>query len=397
MLEQLKDPEKLEIPSDPGECDLIAKHWESFGFGSHQIHWDNQGRSPANEGEVRENRLSRNIRQRIWKIWKRSTLDELAYKIVCDAAKDLALANNQRKFALLMAEAFDENISALSASASSAQKKDEEEAKAAPEEVSASATPMEESASVSAPLDLENSISTTPMVEPESVSIAPLFPSTSSFTVDEDLSQLGAAAASSELRMEIFTPEEMATMPTRSESSVEANETRRVRFVDPNFGGSDDRDHQEEMDEEEYENRISRTPNKIYPPRDMKGKRPRFSYPEEGVRVSTSEDPKIPIEPIIVPPLPEARIPAAVVGKFKREKKRVSIRGKTLKEKREAKKKVVRMSLKQINQEMQKIRDELNERESELRERKQAQVALRLRKERIERLENSQSPLYNLF
>ena len=64
----LADSEKLEIPSDHDVCDKIAKHWEKYGFGSHQVHWDNQGRSPANEGEVRENRLSRNIRQRIWKI-----------------------------------------------------------------------------------------------------------------------------------------------------------------------------------------------------------------------------------------------------------------------------------------------------------------------------------------
>ena len=275
----------------------------------------------------------------------------------------------------MLAAAFEDNLNALSASAPAAPTGIEEAAMAAPVEDPASAAPLVVSTSVTAP-----GLSTST--------------DDRAAEIEEDLSHLGAAAAPPVIQMEIFSREEMASMPTVLESAAETTETRRVRFFDPNENAKND---QEEMDEDEYENRISRTPNKVYPPRDMKGKRPRFEYPEEGVRISTLDDPTAPIEPVPVPPMPEARKPAAVIGKLKRDKKRDLINRKTLKVKREGKKKVERMSLKLINQEMQKIRVELNQREVELRERKQAQVILKIRKERIERLESSHSPLHNLY
>ena len=110
---ELQDPEKLEIPRDNEACDRIAIHWEKYGFGRYQVHWDNQGRSPVSEMEIRENRISRNIRQRFWKIWKRSNLDELSYKIVTDAVKGLARVNVQNKFADKLTKVMEDNLVAM--------------------------------------------------------------------------------------------------------------------------------------------------------------------------------------------------------------------------------------------------------------------------------------------
>ena len=157
-------------------------------------------------------------------------------------------------------------------------------------------------------------------------------------------------------------------------------------------------DQQDEMDEEEYENRISRTPNVIYPPRVPRRGSLQFRYPVEGVRPTTSSDPTVPLQPKTVPPLPEMRLPATVEGKTRvKENKKRDLKRKVAKRTTKEVGKKSRMSLQQMSRDMIRIRGEIETRERELRERKQIQWGLKIRKERVERLENLQSPLHNLY
>lgn len=237
----LSEPNKLEVPRDPDVCDRIAKHWELYGFGHHQAHWDNQGRPPANAEEVFNNRLSRNIRQRFWKIWKRSTLDELTYKVVTDAAKDLALANNQRRMANLLVEAMENNLEAMATAPNSA----EASGPTAPPEVENESSPplVSEASIATASSQIGKDSSLEPIIirsrqkEELCISYSPRREVAAIVDVEEsgaaapptsdDVEAMGAAAPPEVWRMESFTPEEMATVATAPHS------TQNVRIYDP--------------------------------------------------------------------------------------------------------------------------------------------------------------------
>ena len=144
---------------------------------------------------------------------------------------------------------------------------------------------------------------------------------------------------------------------------------------------------------------MSRTPNLPHTVTVPIFRPPLYPFPNEGVRETTSQDPTVPIEPKPAPPLPERRTTAVALGKTK-----VKSRGKRdlakKSEKKTSKGKVksrVKMSLHEMDRGMEKIREEIEAREKDLRDRRRAQFSLRMRKNRVERLESSQSPLFKLY
>ena len=150
-------------------------------------------------------------------------------------------------------------------------------------------------------------------------------------------------------------------------------------------------------------NRMSRRPNIPVPKVivDPLGPRPRPhrlpSIPEEMPSMPPIKT--RPMMPRVVIPSPRPGTSAETPGKRKQQS------GLEIGKKRKIKEvgnvpekgKVTRKSLRKLTQEMNEIRKDLEKRESEIREKKRIQFSLRVRKERIEKLESSQSPLFDLY
>ena len=91
-LNELSNPDILLIPSDQDDCVRLARCWEQFGMGKFQLHYDRHGRPPTCEEDSKENQRSREIRNRVWKVWKKSGLDRAIFGEVVDRAKKIGEA-----------------------------------------------------------------------------------------------------------------------------------------------------------------------------------------------------------------------------------------------------------------------------------------------------------------
>ena len=108
-----------------------------------------------------------------------------------------------------------------------------------------------------------------------------------------------------------------------------------------------------------------------------------------------------PLQPELVPTHPAAGSQACshpvFLGKSQREEGIRKVRGKKIEKGIKRKGQVKRKSLGELTRELGMIRKNLEEREKEIREVRQIQFSLRVRKERLQRLESSHSPLFDLY
>ena len=361
------DWSKLDLPEDPEVCAEIVRDWEANGFGVHQIHFSRRGRKGTTERMKMENAHSSGIRARIFKIWKRSGIDLDRYGNTLRAAKALAVAQQIEDGTCVG-------------------------------DLSATASDFSNQASGAREMPVANPVEETVAKEPEAEEYCRhvlLFPTNAQEPLDAPVEETvsGIPAATSDRQVDLEeNAHESVNVPTNDNENLD-NVSRRFRNYEVNASNApQSRKETTTASSSKGDDSAVTEARPVAPTVTFLGRS--HLKPEE-----------IPQQPPLVPQLapthpqagPRACSHPVFLGKTRGKENIRKVSGKKTEKRGKGKGQEKRKSLRELTKGLNEIRKDIEKREKEVREAKQIQISLRVRKERLERLESSQSPLFDLY